>query len=89
MSRSRKHTPIGGWCGGSSEKYDKRVGNRRLRKKSKQIIHNGSYDDVVFPIMDEVMDKWCMNKDGKGWFGDLKNDPDPFWDGYYDKFMRK
>lgn len=88
MSRSHRHTPKGGWCGGS-EKSDKRIGNRRLRKKSKQMIHEGKYDDEVFPIMDEVMNKWAMTKDGKTWFGDLKDKPGEFWEGYYDKLMRK
>lgn len=88
MSRSRKHTPICG-NGGGSEKYDKRVGNRRLRKKTKQIINKGKHNDEVFPIMDEVMNKWAMSKDGKGWFGDLKDRTGSFWDGYYDKLMRK
>lgn len=87
MSRSRRYTPICG-NGGGSEKYHKRVGNRRLRKRSKQMIQSGDYDNC-FPIMDEVMNKWCMTKDGKGWFGELKDYTGPFWEGYYDKLMRK
>ena len=88
MGKSRKKIPIGGFCGSGSEKLDKKIGNRRLRKKVNQMIQQGNYDDV-FPIMDEVINKYDMAKDGKGWFGDMKGDPKWPDEKYYDKFMRK
>lgn len=65
MSRSRKKHPI---CGvaAASDKQDKRLANRRLRRKTKcltqpQILS----DEYILPVMREVSDVWAMAKDGK------------------------
>lgn len=72
MSRSRRKTPISGICGGS-EKYDKRLANRRLRRKSKAIDNEAKYingyNSRNYPLMREVSNVWSMNKDGKVWRG--------------------
>jgi len=93
MSRSRRKTPIGSWCGSASEKDDKRICNRKLRHTNK-IKLNHYEDDTIFMIQDESLSAWDMNKDGKMYFGDMKNDPTVLWDGTtwhdeYIKLMRK
>ena len=70
MSRSFRKTNIIGH-GASSEKYDKRINNRVLRRAVKHAISIGK-DENTFPIMREVSDKWCMGKDGKYYFGNLR-----------------
>lgn len=98
MSRSyRKHCIIGN-CN-SSEKYDKRIANRILRRTVKELLRRDP-DEVVLPIMDEVSDKWSMNKDGKSYFGNLltrrstqfpneSRDNDPYWIKIYRKMKSK
>jgi hypothetical protein len=66
----RKHDFIG--HGSGSEKYDKRIANRCLRSKIKRLIRQDPFIEI-FPIMREISDVWCFSKDGKSWFGDLKN----------------
>lgn len=68
MSRSRKHTPIGGITTARSEKADKRLGNRRLRRRVKVKLWVG--EEEVADTLDLVYDHWNAAKDGKGWFGD-------------------
>lgn len=65
MSRSRRKTPIIGVCGGRrrSEKDDKRLCNRALRRKTKIVVAQGEQE--VFPVPNEVLDPWAMPKDGK------------------------
>ena len=80
MSRSRKKTPIFGWCG-KSEKKDKRFANRMFRRKEKVKIAMEQYEKL--PIdMDEIMNVWAMSKDGKGYWKEALT----FENG---KFMRK
>lgn len=62
MTRSRRKTPKVGITTARSEKFDKQVMHRRLRRKSKLLAPD---PDAVFPIPDEVMNKWSMAKDGK------------------------
>jgi hypothetical protein len=69
MSRSFRKTNIIG-NGASSEKYDKRINNRVLRRAVKHAVFIGEED--IFPIMREVSDKWSMRKDGKCYFGNLR-----------------
>lgn len=60
-------------CGGRhrSEKDDKRLLNRALRRVSRTLLVKADAEEledaVVFPVQDEVMDQWSMNKDGKAW----------------------
>ena len=65
MSRSFKKTPI---CGiaGNSDKEDKRLANRSLRRKTKMDIKG---EKEVLPELREVSDVWSMKKDGKTYTG--------------------
>lgn len=72
MSRSRRKTPITGITTASSEKEDKRIANRKLRRVTKEILRRGSLeDDLNLPDIREISDVWGMAKDGKRW-----HDPD-------------
>ena len=65
MSRSKKHTPVAG-IAGDSDKQDKRLANRALRRSSKsQISAEPSIEDAVLPVLRDVSDVWSMSKDGK------------------------
>ena len=66
MSGSRRKTSVIGCCGArSSEKSDKRLNNRRLRRANK--------DPEKEPKkMREVSDVWNMGKDGKMFFDKYK-----------------
>ena len=70
MSRSRKKTPITGITTARSEKQDKRLANRKLRRKTRQVLRCQDLDGWVLPVLREVSNVWCMDKDGKFWFGD-------------------
>jgi hypothetical protein len=63
MGKSYRKTPIIGNAGGS-EKEDKRLANRKFRKKEHQALHQNQIDKLPYN-MDDVCDKWCMTKDGK------------------------
>lgn len=67
MSRSRKKTPIAGMTNASSEKWDKRVANRRVRRCVKEALAADPLRDVL-PARRELSDPWAMAKDGKKWF---------------------
>ena len=74
MSRSRRRTTIIGNCGGS-EKYDKRLANRRHRTKVRQVMKDGGFEDL--PDLREVSNLWTMNKDGKFYFDEKAYRDDP------------
>lgn len=65
MSRSMRKTPIVGFTTADSEKTDKRVANRRLRRRVRQLLDEHS---DVLPHVREVFNAHDMSKDGKGWF---------------------
>lgn len=67
MSRSRKKTPISGITTADSEKYDKRLAHRRLRRRVKQTLAVQPEADVL-PALREVSDPWTMPKDGRYWY---------------------
>lgn len=72
MSRSRRKTPITGIIAAQSEKSDKRIANRKLRRVTKEILRRGSLeDDQILPEIREVSNVWSFAKDGKRW-----HDPD-------------
>lgn len=82
MSRSRRKTDIIG-NGGESEKYDKTIANRRLRKLVKVKVKQNP--EAILPIPKEISNNWDFCKDGKHYFGDRKSeDPE-----YYKKCKRK
>jgi hypothetical protein len=65
MSRSYRHTPVRG-NGGSTEKQDKRIYNRRLRTRVRQMLHVcDDFDGIVLPEVRDVSNPWDMSKDGK------------------------
>jgi hypothetical protein len=81
MSRSIKRTPIIGHTTAETEKHDKRLANRFLRRRSRQVLRTsavGSCNHVVeglgeLPLLREVSNVYCFDKDGKQWL----DDPDP------------
>jgi len=71
MSGSRKKISIGGITTAASEKQDKGLANRRVRRAVKQALH--TLDDAeVLPHRRELTDPWTMAKDGKYWFDLLR-----------------
>jgi hypothetical protein len=72
MSRSYKKNPAG--SGRVSEKEDKRILNRSMRRSSKQLIdkHAETDEDLILPVKDEVLNRWRMAKDGCGWWGSFE-----------------
>jgi hypothetical protein len=66
MSRSTRRTPISGIRMVSSEKQDKRLANRRLRRivRCRLMWHFAE----VLPDLREVSDVWSFRKDGKTYF---------------------
>lgn len=67
MSRSYRRTPICGWSCAESEKRDKQLANRRLRRLVKGALATGG----MIPEMHEVSQRCVFAKDGKQWFGDM------------------
>jgi hypothetical protein len=65
MSHSRKKTPVGGVSNSLSEKDDKRMANRKLRRLTRVDPENP-------PALREVSDVWGMSKDGKRYFDPTK-----------------
>ena len=68
MGKSFRKHRIFGNCGGS-EKKDKRICNRKVRRKAREQIERGDYE-LPFTIQDEALNKWSMNKDGKHYWPD-------------------
>jgi hypothetical protein len=83
MSKSRQKTPITGVTTARSERDDKRIANRKLRRASRiaigRYLRGGcSLDEssLVLPKLREVSNVWCMAKDGKcRWGWDWNNCP--------------
>lgn len=82
MARSKRKTPIcsittGGFNG--SEKDDKRIANRKARRKNNSTVNKILIDvettnDIIFiDKLIEVSDIWMMNKDGKHLFNPKEN----------------
>jgi len=62
MSRSRRKTKKRGITTASSEKRNKRIANRGLRRLVKQKLSN---NDEILPALREVSNVWSFEKDGK------------------------
>jgi hypothetical protein len=81
MSRSFKRNPIIGHTTAETEKHDKRLANRCLRRKSRALLRTsavGAHGHVVesvaqLPLLREVSNVYCFGKDGKQWL----DQPDP------------
>ena len=67
MARSYRRTPIFGITTARSEKQDKKLANRRLRRKVKTCLANG---DEQLPLLREVSNVWSFDKDGKAYWAD-------------------
>lgn len=67
MSRSTRKTPIVGITKAPSEKNDKRVAQRRFRRKAKVSISQG--EDPPEDL-NEIADVWTFDKDGKQFFNE-------------------
>lgn len=65
MSRSRKK--VAGGFSNCSEKDDKKIWHGRMRMQELLAIKEcfkKPEEDVIFPIINDVSDPWCMRKDG-------------------------
>jgi len=80
MSRSRRKTPICGVTTAVSEKKDKRINNRRIRRLNKVILEK-TFDEDELVSGRTLTNPWMMGKDGRQRFA--KDDE------CYDKEMRK
>ncbi len=66
MSRSRRKTPIVGHTTAETEKTDKRLANRRYRRRVRQTLDGvDPAADVLIPHRNEVSNVWQFDKDGK------------------------
>lgn len=63
MSRSRRKRPVRGISSSDSDKQDKRIANRRLRRKVRAVLPAGP--DGVLPALREVSCVWGFAKDDK------------------------
>ena len=63
MSRSRRKTPMFGVLRLDSEKQDKRLANRRLRRIARQSVSRGKES----PLLREVSDIHDFARDGRRW----------------------
>ena len=68
MSRSYRKSSIAGITKAKSEKKDKQICNRILRRKIKQIMTKEQSEDWLFPISKEIVNPYSMAKDGKTYF---------------------
>lgn len=76
MSKSSRKTPIFGNTTAETEKYDKRLANRRLRRIVRAVLENDKNIEIL-PTLREVSNVWLFNKDGKRWQGDwVKTHPE-------------
>jgi hypothetical protein len=62
MSRSKRHTPKRGITTSETEKGNKRMANRKLRRKTKVQVKKG---DSELSRLREVSNVWAFDKDGK------------------------
>ncbi len=68
MSKSVQKTKIHGVTTAKSEKKDKQLANRRLRRIAKEKLKLG---ETELPILREVSDVWDFDKDGKIYNSDM------------------
>ena len=67
MSRSKRKTPITGLTTARSEKREKRLYNRGMRRKTREKLrHIDDAEAIVLPEnLNEIMNVWSMSKDGR------------------------
>ena len=88
MSRSRRHTPISGITGAESEKKDKKIANKQMRTRTRDLLraalHADEEEDLVFPDhLHEVSNPYSGDKDGKHYYGNHEEEE------WFRKMMRK
>lgn len=94
MTRSRKHTPIFSATTAESEKQDKRMANRKLRRAVNDELEKAKdpeiAEEIVMPELREVSDVWKMDKDGKRYWNPSAGSPDYDYDSaVVEELMRK
>jgi len=70
MSRSYRKTPIFGHTTATSEKSDKIIYNKRIRRKNKLTLHHALVSDTIdshYAVGKEIVDTWSLDKDGKSY----------------------
>lgn len=89
MSRSRKHSPIGGITTARSEKKDKIAANQKTRSSIKRELRKALMEDdeealdlLSTKSVRDYSNTYDMSKDGTRYYGDLEEET-------YRKFMRK
>ena len=72
MSRSLKRTPITGMTDADSEKIDRSLANRKLRRSTRQILSASGLDcdSTALPTIRQVSDVSLFVKGGKQWLED-------------------
>lgn len=87
MAKSYKKHNILGLTTAESEKEDKQIANRKLRRKANQVSGKAKLsedgNDVDYPDMKEVADTWNFAKDGKQIVSDKSITDSSFFDGKY------
>lgn len=87
MAKSYKKHNILGFTTAESEKEDKQIANRKLRRKANQVSGQAKLsedgNDVDYPDMKEVADNWGFAKDGKQIVSDSDITDSGFFDGKY------
>lgn len=66
MSRSRKKTSISGMTHARSEKADKTLSHRKVRRAV--AVEARNTEDSLMPMERQLTNPWSMAKDGKFWF---------------------
>lgn len=89
MSRSKKHSPIGGLTIARSEKKDKIMANQKTRSSIKRELRKALMEDdeealdlLSTKSVKDYVNTYDMAKDGKKYYADLEDET-------YRKFMRK
>ena len=70
MSNSKRKLPILPNCLSVSEKAEKQLANRKLRRLVKERLSDSKYE---LPDLKEVSSNWNWPKDGKSYRSDLTN----------------
>ena len=68
MSRSKKKTPIHGFCSCKSEKSDKKIWHSKFRHKEKQRLTSENLEEFITTDKKEVSNNWDFGKDGKTYY---------------------
>ena len=71
MSRSKRKTPIAGITTEESEKQDKRLANRKVRRTVRVTLDQNPTAEVL-PEERERSNVWSMGKDGKKRFDPIE-----------------